>query len=105
MRFRCLACDEASHVFEIKDADLEWEVVDSSERESGMGPRYTHQAEWEETCPQCDTSVSATFRTEEYPAGTVEFSEMESDDIEPENPREQLQHDVTFRDDLEDEAY
>lgn len=34
-----------------------------------MGTETPHEAKWEDTCPQCGSSVSATFTAWKYPTG------------------------------------
>lgn len=100
MLFVCEHCEENPHQFEINSESLDWENVETSE--AAMGARNTYVAEWEDVCPKCDNSVSATFTTWEYPEGSVEHSEAMYDGITPLNPNEKIQYDVSFKDDTDD---
>lgn len=102
---QCLESGESAHTFEIKASMLDWNIVESSEHESGMGTRCAHEAEWEDVCPKSNTSDSATFTTEEYPAGCVEFNDAQYSGVSPVDDGESMSCDVSLRDsdDNEDE--
>lgn len=105
MEFVCEECQEKGydtpHHFTITDESLDWEVVDEDERQ--MGSEIAYQAEWEDTCPQCDASVSAEFFTWEYPSGCFNHADANYSGIKPVNPRESIKHDVSFKDALDED--
>jgi hypothetical protein len=77
-------CNHCGHHFSVnqKDFDFDWEVTGYSEREMG------EEKEWECTetiiCPECGEECSITFHIWEYPIGSYNYDEIETDgcDIE-----------------------
>ena len=105
MKFVCEECEEKGyntpHHFTITDETLDWEAVEFDERQ--MGTETTYQADWEDTCPQCGASVSAQFTTWEYPSGCFNHADAEYSGIVPVNSGECIEHDVSFKDALDEE--
>ena len=59
--------------FEITFSDLNWELeYPDKGGERHMGARYNYTAQWEASCPQCGSEVSATFTASEYPEFSLE---------------------------------
>lgn len=102
MEFFCKGCEEKGyanpHHFTINAQDLDWDVVEINERK--MGSEKTHQANWEDTCPQCGALVSAQFLTWENPEGGFNQDDAHYSGIAPVNPNERIQRDVSFREAL-----
>lgn len=97
MLFQCEFCEGEPQQFEITDESLEWEVVDSDERENGMGPRVSYQAQWETTCPKCGANLSAIFGASEYPVGVMIDDEPVYNGIMPVHHNEKIYHKPSFR--------
>ena len=87
-KFSCGSCEEKiaeeqdeneeyiekdPYEFEITFSDLNWELeYPDKGGERHMGARYNYTAQWEASCPQCGSEVSATFTASEYPEFSLE---------------------------------
>jgi len=68
-------CKNCSKMHSIDCDSIEWEVVDSDER--NMGTENHYEAIHEEIC-DCDNRMSITFHCWEYPVGVINDSDIES---------------------------
>lgn len=74
--FKCSNCKKP-HNFNCSDID--WVAVSSDERQ--MGSEVEHQASFEDAC-ECGQTMRITFSCWEYPAGAVNYTDLQSDGIE-----------------------
>lgn len=64
--FRCNSCKT---IHKRECADLEWECVESIERE--MGPDKHYVSRYDEVCNICNNAISIEFGCWEYPVGAL----------------------------------
>jgi len=79
--FKCGKCGEV-HSFDKKELTLDFEFIESSERE--MGNENTYEATECFQCNNegCDNEINISFRVWEYPVGTRNYHEVEIEDGE-----------------------
>ena len=81
--FKCGKCGEV-HSFDKKELTLDFDCVESSERE--MGNENTYEATESFQCANegCDNEINISFRVWEYPVGARNDHEVEIEDGEGE---------------------
>ena len=75
LKFECNSCGEV-HSYHKSEFDLDFECVDSSER--NMGPENHYQAIEHFNC-ECGNEVTASFNIWEYPVGVHNYDTIELD--------------------------
>jgi hypothetical protein len=71
--YKCDNCNK-THQVDIECFDLEYDCVDSSERQ--MGEENQYEAMYEFECPTCDNKIMGTFSIWEYPVGVINYTEV-----------------------------
>ena len=69
-----IKCNSCGKSYSYKCSDLDWDCVETHER--NMGQENHYEASIEETC-SCDNSMSIIFGCWEYPLGAENHSEVE----------------------------
>jgi uncharacterized Zn finger protein len=69
-----IGCQNCGHVNTIDSDDLDFELVESEERE--MGSENTWEAQVEITCDKCGADIEVTHSVYEYPSGTKNSEEV-----------------------------
>ena len=73
-----IKCDcGKEETIDLADQDLEWEIVETDERE--MGVERLHEAIFVHECASCQSSITITLHVWEYPEGFCNMDEIEVD--------------------------
>lgn len=73
-----IKCDcDKSITIDLAEQDLDWEIVETDERE--MGVERLHEAIFDYECLECKNNITITLHVWEYPEG---FSNMEEIEVE-----------------------
>lgn len=73
-----IKCDCGEYItIDLAEEALDWEVVDSDERE--MGTESLHEAELYYDCPKCNSCIAITLHVWEYPEGFFNMQDIEVD--------------------------
>lgn len=67
-------CEECNTEYSINCKELHWEQIGGSERNMGLELEY--EAEYYETCHECDNDMSITFSCWEYPVGAEGYRDV-----------------------------
>ena len=70
-----IKCEGCDYIHSYDCSNLKWKCVNSSERD--MGTEYKYQAVIEDTC-SCNKLMVVKFNCWEYPEGTEETKEVET---------------------------
>jgi hypothetical protein len=71
IEIQCMSC---CSVYSFECSDLDWECVESNERE--MGKENHYEASIHDKC-QCSQQMKITFECWEYPIGVLNSTDME----------------------------
>lgn len=95
-----IECDCGENItIDLAAETLDWEVVDSDERE--MGTESLYEAVLYYDCPKCNNSITITFHVWEYPEGFFNMQDIEVDGGHLVNECDLGQ--LLFNDDYDDE--
>lgn len=73
-----IECDCGENItIDLAEETLDWEVVDSDERE--MGTESLHEAILYYDCQKCNNSITITLHVWEYPEGFFNMQDIEVD--------------------------
>lgn len=70
-------CKSCATVMEL---DMELECISSYERQ--MGPESEYEAIYDDGCPNCDSDIYVRIQAWEYPTGTLEGFNIETEGAE-----------------------
>ena len=73
-------CEECSTPYALDCDELDWEVVESQERQ--MGAEVNYEAYSEIDCDRCGNNMSLTFSCWEYPVGAENFRDVQGVGVE-----------------------
>lgn len=72
-----LKCNNCGKMYSMPDADLEYECVDSSERQ--MGSEKEYEGRYEIACEKCENKIIVEFHFWEYPENALNYSEYQEE--------------------------
>lgn len=72
-----LKCDKCNHVNDYESNDLDWECVDSDERQMGMESNFVAEIDFQ--CDKCGNQITGQFNYWEYPEGSINNEETTLD--------------------------
>ena len=98
-------CNHCGHHFTVdkNDFDFDWEVTGGSERE--MGEEKEYECTESIKCPECGEECSITFHVWEYPIGSYNSDDIETDGCEIDKRDIDLSEHISFFFDDEDTGF
>jgi Zn-finger protein len=72
-------CEKCSTSYALNCDELDWEAVESHERQ--MGAEVNYEAHYEIDCENCSNSMSITFNCWEYPIGAENYRDVNGEGV------------------------